>query len=251
MEISLEKEGPSSKKAPTMAAFQVRRALLRSPLLRRPNSIIVLRHCSTQPSPPPPPPILSDERITVSSPTYNRWLQLVPTVTAGTALGTYFAVPGVLGPHICRAQGVVAQSVGDFAMSEIVPLAATMSLVAGVLAAGLANYSAKFGVRRVALAGSVLFPAGIYALPAIGVHANNQHVRRDDGRRRRRWLLPHLPAASAALERSMVLDVALAVSIYFGGFGGGHPRRLCSRSSPTTASRPHGSAVFEDTASLN
>ena len=72
------------EKSPTMAAFQVRRALLRSPLLRRPNSIIVcdiaqhnrhrhLHHPYSPTSASPSP-----------RPTCNRWLQLVPTVTAGT-----------------------------------------------------------------------------------------------------------------------------------------------------------------------
>ena len=117
-------------------------------------------------------PLLSDERIT-AEPGYNRWLQLVPACVAGTALGTYFAVPGVLGPHICRATGVVASVSSDFSLGEVVPLAATMSLVAGVLAAGLANYSAGFGVRRVALAGSVLFPVGIYALPALALQSHS------------------------------------------------------------------------------
>mmetsp|Transcript_40472 Transcript_40472/g.131043 ORF Transcript_40472/g.131043 Transcript_40472/m.131043 type:complete len:445 (+) Transcript_40472:38-1372(+) len=117
-------------------------------------------------------PLLSDERIT-AEPGYNRWLQLVPACVAGTALGTYFAVPGVLGPHICRATGVVASVSSDFSLGEVVPLAATMSLVAGVLAAGLANYSATFGVRRVALAGSVLFPVGIYALPALALQSHS------------------------------------------------------------------------------
>ena len=238
-----------------MAAFQVRRALLRSPLLRRPNSIIVLRHCSTQPSPPPPPPILSDERITVSSPTYNRWLQLVPTVTAGTALGTYFAVPGVLGPHICRAQGVVAQSVGDFAMSEIVPLAATMSLVAGVLAAGLANYSAKFGVRRVALAGSVLFPAGIYALPAIGVHANNLSMYAATtvavGGVGFYCIYPQLPPLLSG--RWFPDKPGLAVSIYFCGFGGGmiFASKIMQSLLAHYRQPPTRLSGLEDTASLN
>lgn len=54
------------------------------------------------------PPLLSDERI-VAAPGYNRWLQLVPACIAGTAIGTYPAVPAVLGPSICRAQGIVVQ----------------------------------------------------------------------------------------------------------------------------------------------
>ena len=59
--------------------------------------------------------LMSDARITAAA-GYNRWQQLFPACFAGTALGTYFAVPGVLGPHICRAQGVVAAAASDFSM---------------------------------------------------------------------------------------------------------------------------------------
>ena len=170
-----------------------------------------------------PPSLLSDEIITVRSSDYNRWLQLAPSCLAGTSLGTYFAIPGVLGPHICRAQGVVAPAASDFLMSSIVPTTAFTSLVAGTLAAALARYSGTIGTRRLGLAGSLLFPAGVYGLPALCTHANAMGAY---------WasavtvggvgfycIYPQLPPFLATRwfpDRS-----GLAVSIYFASFGSG------------------------------
>lgn len=141
------------------------RALLSSKLETSPRP-------SSSPMRSEPASLLSDARITADR-DYNRWLQLIPSCAAGTALGTYFAVPGVLGPHISRGIGVVVSSSTDFTIASIVPLAAMMSLTAGGLAAALANYSASLGTRRVALAGSLLFPIGIYILPAMAVSSNS------------------------------------------------------------------------------
>ena len=80
---------------------------------------------------------LSDDRIRVG-PDYNRWHQLVPACAAGVGIGTYASVPAVLGPLVCRAQGVVAQAPSDFAMSDLLPVATMMPLVAGIAAAGAA-----------------------------------------------------------------------------------------------------------------
>ena len=65
-------------------------------------------------------PFLSDERIRVD-PSYNRWLQMIPACAAGIGIGTYASVPAVLGPFVCRAQGVVAQAPTDFAVSDLLP----------------------------------------------------------------------------------------------------------------------------------
>ena len=75
------------------------------------------------------PAFLSDDRIRVDA-SYNRWLQLVPACIAGVGIGTYASVPAVLGPFVCRAQGVVAQAPTDFAMSDFLPIAVSMPLVA-------------------------------------------------------------------------------------------------------------------------
>lgn len=120
----------------------------------------------------PPPPLLSDERILVG-PGYNRWVQLGPTTLAGLGIGAYFTVPGVLGPGLCKAQGVVAQAATDFSMSTLVPTLTLMPLVAASLAAGLARTSDEIGVRRLGLAASIVYPMGVYVLPAAAVAANS------------------------------------------------------------------------------
>lgn len=118
---------------------------------------------------------------------------------------------------------MVAASVGDFSMGNVVPMAALMSLVAGVLAASLANYSAGYGVRRVALAGSFLFPAGIYVLPSLAVQANNLPAYAATtvgiGGLGFYCIYPQLPPLLST--RWFPDKPGLAVSIYFTGFGSG------------------------------
>ena len=116
------------------------------------------------------PSFLSDDRIRVD-PSYNRWLQLVPACVAGVGIGTYASVPAVLGPFVCRAQGVVAQAPTDFAMSDLLPVATMMPLVAGVAAATLASQSEQFGHRRLAFIASLLYPSAVYGLSALAVNA--------------------------------------------------------------------------------
>jgi MFS family permease len=113
---------------------------------------------------------LSDDRIRVD-PSYNRWLQLVPACVAGVGIGTYASVPAVLGPFVCRAQGVVAQAPTDFAMSDLLPVATMMPLVAGLAAATLASQSEQFGHRRLAFVCSFLYPSAVYGLSALAVNA--------------------------------------------------------------------------------
>jgi hypothetical protein len=135
----------------------------------------VRRETNSSPAPAPPPPLLSDERIVVG-PGYNRWLQLGPTTLAGLGIGAYFTVPGVLGPSLCKAQGVVAQASTDFSMSTLVPTLTLMPLVAATLAAGLARTSDDVGVRRLGLAASIVYPMGVYVLPAAAVAANSLYA---------------------------------------------------------------------------
>lgn len=116
------------------------------------------------------PSFLSDDRIRVD-PSYNRWLQLVPACVAGVGIGTYASVPAVLGPFVCRAQGVVAQAPTDFAMSDLLPVATMMPLVAGLAAATLASQSEQFGHRRLAFMCSFLYPSAVYGLSALAVNA--------------------------------------------------------------------------------
>ncbi|KAL1511166.1 hypothetical protein AB1Y20_005982 [Prymnesium parvum] len=123
-------------------------------------------------SPPPPAPWFSDERIRVSG-SFNRWLQLIPACVAGVGIGTYASVPAVLGPFVCRAQGVVAQAPADFAISDLLPVATMMPLIAGVCAAALASQSERFGHRRLALVCSVVYPLGVYGLSAAAVSAHS------------------------------------------------------------------------------
>ena len=118
------------------------------------------------------PSILSDERIT-APPDHNRLLQIIPAGLSGLGLGAIFSVPGVLGPSMCTAQGVVAQSATDFSMGGLVPIMSLMPLLASSTAAILAKRSDTFGTRRLALVSSVMYPLGCYALPAVAVQANS------------------------------------------------------------------------------
>ena len=116
-------------------------------------------------------------------------------------------------------------------MGSIVPMAAAMSLVAGTLAATLANHSATFGVRRLALAGSVCFPAGIYLLPAVAVHANSlsaySAATMAVGGFGFYCIYPQIPPLLST--RWFPDKPGLAVSIYFTAFGsGGVPPQLSS-----------------------
>ena len=104
---------------------------------------------------------------------YNRWLQLGPACVAGVGIGTYASVPAVLGPLVCRAQGVVAQAPTDFAISDLLPVTTMMPLVAGLAAATLASQSEQFGHRRLAFLCSFVYPAGVYALSAAAISAHN------------------------------------------------------------------------------
>ena len=52
---------------------------------------------------------------------YNRWMQLIPCAASGLSFGTIVAVPSLLGPLMCRAQGVVAQAPTDFTMGALLP----------------------------------------------------------------------------------------------------------------------------------
>ncbi len=117
-------------------------------------------------------PLLSDERIRADG-TGARWLQFVPACSAGLCLGTYAAVPGVLGPEICRAQGVVAAAASDFAAGPLLTFATAMPLVAGVCAATLAPRMGSLGFRRLAFGASVSYPLGTFLLPAAAVYANS------------------------------------------------------------------------------
>jgi MFS family permease len=82
-------------------------------------------------------------------------------------------MPGVLGPHLCRAQGVVAQAANDFAFSAVPPTAVLAGVTSGVVGLLMAPHIHKIGTRRVALLASVLFPAGMFALPAAAVALNS------------------------------------------------------------------------------
>ena len=98
---------------------------------------------------------------------------MVPACAAGVGIGTYASVPAVLGPFVCRAQGVVAQAPTDFAMSDLLPVATMMPLVAGVAAATLASRSEAMGHRRLAFVCSVTYPAAVYGLSAAAVQAHS------------------------------------------------------------------------------
>ena len=124
------------------------------------------------PVPPSQASFFSDDRIRVDA-GYNRWLQLAPACVAGVGIGTYASVPAVLGPFVCRAQGVVAQAPTDFTISALLPVATMMPLVAGVAAAALASQSEKFGHRRLAFVCSFVYPLGVYGLSAAAINAHS------------------------------------------------------------------------------
>ena len=170
----------------------------------------------------PPPPLLSDERIIVP-PDYNRWLQLIPACLSGLSVGTYAVVPGVLGPHMCRAQGVVAQASNDFAFSSIPPVALSAGLTCGAASILLAPYVHRIGTRRLALLGSVLFPAGQMALTAAAVAANSLPAMSVSvgllGGLGFYCIYPQIPPLLTT--RWFPDRKGLAVSIYFTAFGSG------------------------------
>uniref|UniRef100_A0A0D3KPS5 Uncharacterized protein n=2 Tax=Emiliania huxleyi TaxID=2903 RepID=A0A0D3KPS5_EMIH1 len=189
------------------------------PLLALPS--VLLRRCSSTRSHAAP---LSDERIMQPASEHGRWLQLVPACLSGASIGTYLATPAVLGPHICRAQGVVAQMPTDFAFSAI-PQAAVLggatSAVASVL---LAPHVARMGTRRIALAGACLFPGGML-LAALAVHANHwplyafsTTVVSGLGF----WCVyPQMPPFLATKWFADGRRRGLALSLYFAAFGSG------------------------------
>ena len=98
---------------------------------------------------------------------------VLPACAAGVGIGTYAAVPTVLGPVLCRTQGVVAQSAGDFTMSQLLSTTTFMPLVAGATAVLLSKHAPAFGMRRLALLSSVAFPIGVFLVPAAAASANN------------------------------------------------------------------------------
>ena len=155
----------------------LRLALRRSKLPRlasrlQPIPIPIVARSSSSAASSPPPSFLSDDHVRVG-PEYNRWLQLAPACLAGVGIGTYAAVPAVLGPFVCRAQGVVAMAPTDFQMSELLPIATAMPLLAGILAATLASSSERFGHRRFAFVCSVAYPGAVYGLSALAVQAHS------------------------------------------------------------------------------
>ena len=119
------------------------------------------------------PSFLSDERIRVGD-DYNRWKQLVPALSAGVSIGTYVAVPSVLGMHICSYQGVVAPIATDFTLSQLMLIAPAMPALGGLAAFMLADQN--FGHRRMAFVFSVAYPATVYGLSAAAISANNLYA---------------------------------------------------------------------------
>ena len=167
-------------------------------------------------------PILSDERIE-AAPGYNRWLQLVPASISGLSIGTYLATPAVLGPHVSRAQGVVAQLPNDFELSAI-PTAAVMGgITCAVASIALAPHVASIGTRRFALTASVLFP-GAMACQALATQLNSWPAYAFSttiiGGLGFYCVYPQMPAF---LATKWFADgrAGLAVSIYFTAFGSG------------------------------
>ena len=164
------------------------------------------------------PPPVSPQRADEPSP----YMQLLPACLSGVAIGTYASVPGVLGPHIARTQGVLAQVASDFSMSAIPPTVVSAGLVSGVLSIALAPHVKTLGARRIALAGSVLFPLGFFALPACAATVGHwpsfvasTSVLGGVGF----WCVyPQLPPL---LTRWFRERQGLAVSIYFASFGSG------------------------------
>ena len=81
-------------------------------------------------------------------------LQLIPAISAGLGVGSHATVPTVLGPSICKVQGVVAQVATDFSMSELLFTSSSMPLASGVAAVVLSNRAEALGMRRLGLASS-------------------------------------------------------------------------------------------------
>ena len=125
------------------------------------------------PAAAPAPSFLSDERIRVGD-DYNRWKQLVPALSAGVSIGTYVAVPSVLGMHICSYQGVVAPIATDFTLSQLMLIAPAMPALGGLAAFMLADKN--FGHRRMAFVFSVAYPATVYGLSAAAISANSLYA---------------------------------------------------------------------------
>ena len=59
----------------------------------------------------------------------------------------------------------------EIAMSDLLPVATMMPLVAGIAAATLASQSEQFGHRRLAFIASFLYPSAVYGLSALAVNA--------------------------------------------------------------------------------
>tara|TARA_B100000524_G_scaffold340386_1_gene233473 strand:+ start:80 stop:1678 length:1599 start_codon:yes stop_codon:yes gene_type:complete len=108
-------------------------------------------------------------------------------------------------------------------MSSVVPVATMMTLVAGTAAAALAQRSAAFGIRPLALTGSILFPLGTFSLAGCAVYANSMVAYGASsalvGGLGFYCLYPQIPPLLSAHwfpDRK-----GLAISLYFTSFGSG------------------------------
>ena len=179
--------GAFAAERPSKPRMLLRRALLSARAPPRAGSALCCRSArilcfssssADDPDKPPPaaapaPSFLSDERIRVGD-DYNRWKQLVPALSAGVSIGTYVAVPSVLGMHICSYQGVVAPIATDFTLSQLMLIAPAMPALGGLAAFMLADQN--FGHRRMAFVFSVAYPATVYGLSAAAISANNLYA---------------------------------------------------------------------------
>ena len=110
----------------------------------------------------------------LDAPTSQRgWLQCLPASAIGLSVGSAATVPSVLGPSLCKAQGVLVSTAADFSMSHVLMCTTMMPLTAGVAAATLAPYAERFGVRRFALLSSIGFPLGLFVLPSVALDHNS------------------------------------------------------------------------------
>ena len=190
-------------------------------------------------------------------------MQLLPSSMTGLAIGTYATIPTVLGPSLCKVQGVVASAHTDFTMSMLLSTTTLMPLTAGTAAVLLGTRVADMSMRRLSIFSSVAFPTGLFLLPAAAVHANEYYA----------FMLsygligglgfftsyhqinPHLAARWFPSRHQ-----GLALSIYFTAFGGGAligvpvlrallahfrhaPTRLGSLSEITTTVGDHGQRI--------
>ena len=181
----------------------------------------------------------------------------------GLAIGTYATIPTVLGPSLCKVQGVVVSAHTDFTMSMLLSTTTLMPLTAGTAAVLLGTRVADMSMRRLSIFSSVAFPTGLFLLPAAAVHANEYYA----------FMLsygligglgfftsyhqinPHLAARWFPSRHQ-----GLALSIYFTAFGGGAligvpvlrallahfrhaPTRLGSLSEITTTVGDHGQRI--------